>query len=171
MRWSLDHYQACIAKLKTVADALPAPEPPDRPYDRPDADACRFCPYRDHCWDGANQESDLPAGYRRVDGNGYPTTLNDPELNQAAADWIQAKTAQDRSREPLEKAYRQARDKNPDTERLRIGPVNISEFRPADRVSYDENKLAEKLTAAELRACRRETEPPRVWIRVASRRR
>ena len=160
--WTPRHFDEAIERLKIAKAHADAGTLPDRPY-RPDDQNCVFCPFRTQCWEMDTTPAPAGRGVWKSQGN---VTLTDPKLEQRVAAYAAAM----RDRREVTKALEEQCQLYGDAT-IEVGGLVAGYFYPSDSVTYDDSKLAQHLTAEQIRDCRAEPPARRFWIRSASNRR
>ena len=157
--WSTKHFDKAVARLKEAKAHADANTLPERPY-QPDSENCIFCPYRKLCW----ETDQTPAtAVKAVWKNQGAVKLNDQNLAERVKNYAAAMQDRKTVTKLLEEQSQIYGDAT-----VEVGGLAAGYFYPKDSVTYDENKLAQFLTAEQIRQCRATPPERRFWIRPAS---
>jgi hypothetical protein len=160
--WAPHHFDEAVERLKVAKAHADAGTLPERPY-QPDDENCVFCPFRTRCWE--LDATPAPAG-RAVWKSQGNVTLNDSKLEKRVANYAAAMRDRREVTKVLEEQCQLYGDAT-----VEVGGLVAGYFYPPDSVTYDDGKLAQHMTAEQIRECRAAPPTRRFWIRPASNRR
>jgi CRISPR/Cas system-associated exonuclease Cas4 (RecB family) len=156
--WEPELADGVLEKLKDLLREVEARAVPERPQPASSME-CRYCSYHSLCR-GPRTEKEEPANGRKAS-----VLSQDPEVKEAAAEWLELKPRMDRVKDVLQEASDEAGKID-----VAAGGVTAGYFQPKNRPNYDAGELERLVPADILRRCLSPRQDRRqgFWIRKSS---
>ena len=151
--WESQEVDQDLNKLTRIVQTVQAGDLPERPYERSSRE-CQDCSYHTLCWGMIRNFKQRPR----------PVKAEDPEVIQAAEDWLKYKPLTDEARNILQEASDRVGQAD-----ILAGEVQAGYFDPREPRIYDPDLLEQYVPLDLLKRClvKAEKKRPAYWVRKA----